>query len=135
MRALVLTLALAAPVCAEPMVPTFTEETASFPIFRHTGRDAEMVTAELAGDFEAPLYGMLAVADQIEAAQVAMAAVAAKMLAHIDEQVSRSATSTTRCASESAFTGLYVPSLSALPGDLPHPKPRRKPKKNSTAAS
>lgn len=29
MRALVLTLALAAPVCAEPMVPTFTEETAS----------------------------------------------------------------------------------------------------------
>ena len=38
-----------------------------FPIFRHNGRDAEMVTAELAGDFEAPLYGMLAVADQIEA--------------------------------------------------------------------
>lgn len=43
------------------------EEAASFPIFRHNGRDAEMVTAELAGDFEAPLYGMLAVADQIEA--------------------------------------------------------------------
>jgi multidrug efflux pump subunit AcrB len=43
------------------------EETSSFPIFRHNGRDAEMVTAELAGDFEAPLYGMLAVADQIEA--------------------------------------------------------------------
>jgi multidrug efflux pump subunit AcrB len=42
------------------------EEAASFPIFRHNGRDAEMVTAELAGDFEAPLYGMLAVADQIE---------------------------------------------------------------------
>jgi multidrug efflux pump subunit AcrB len=43
------------------------EEAASFPIFRRNGRDAEMVTAELAGAFEAPLYGMLAVADQIEA--------------------------------------------------------------------
>jgi multidrug efflux pump subunit AcrB len=43
------------------------EETSSFPIFRHNGRDAEMVTAELAGDFEAPLYGMLAVAERIEA--------------------------------------------------------------------
>jgi multidrug efflux pump subunit AcrB len=43
-----------------------TEEAASFPIFRHNGRNAEMVTAELAGAFEAPLYGMLAVADEIE---------------------------------------------------------------------
>ena len=43
------------------------EERTSFPIFRHNGRDAEMVTAELAGDYEAPLYGMLAVADRIEA--------------------------------------------------------------------
>jgi multidrug efflux pump subunit AcrB len=43
------------------------EEAASFPIFRHNGRDAEMVTAELAGAFEAPLYGMLAVAEQVEA--------------------------------------------------------------------
>jgi multidrug efflux pump subunit AcrB len=42
------------------------EEKASYPIFRHNGRDAEMVTAELAGDFEAPLYGMLAVADELE---------------------------------------------------------------------
>ncbi|MDX5349636.1 MAG: efflux RND transporter permease subunit [Paracoccaceae bacterium] len=42
------------------------EESASFPIFRHNGRDTEMVTAELAGAFEAPLYGMLAVADEIE---------------------------------------------------------------------
>ncbi|MBU9699626.1 efflux RND transporter permease subunit [Rhodobacteraceae bacterium HSP-20] len=42
-------------------------ETASFPVFRHNGREAEMVTAELAGDFEAPLYGMLAVARAIEA--------------------------------------------------------------------
>jgi multidrug efflux pump subunit AcrB len=43
-----------------------TEEAASFPIFRHNGRDAEMVTAELAGAFEAPLYGMLAVAAEID---------------------------------------------------------------------
>ena len=42
------------------------EEHASFPIFRHNGRDAEMVTAELAGAYEAPLYGMLAVADELE---------------------------------------------------------------------
>jgi multidrug efflux pump subunit AcrB len=46
-------------------VVTLTEEPASFPIFRHNGRDAEMVSAELAGAFEAPLYGMLAVADEI----------------------------------------------------------------------
>ena len=32
----------------------------SYPIFRHNGRAAEMVTAELAGDFEAPIYGMIA---------------------------------------------------------------------------
>jgi multidrug efflux pump subunit AcrB len=43
------------------------EEAASFPIFRHNGRDAEMVTAELAGAFEAPLYGMLAVAEGADA--------------------------------------------------------------------
>ncbi len=36
-------------------------ETASWPIYRHNARDAEMVTAELAGEYEAPLYGMLAV--------------------------------------------------------------------------
>ena len=44
-----------------------TEEKASFPIFRHNGKDAEMVTAELAGDFEAPLYGMLAVGQALDA--------------------------------------------------------------------
>ncbi|MDP3898178.1 MAG: efflux RND transporter permease subunit, partial [Mesorhizobium sp.] len=44
-----------------------TEERASFPVFRHNGRAAEMVTAELAGDFEAPLYGMLAVSEAIDA--------------------------------------------------------------------
>ena len=37
------------------------QERASFPVFRHNGRNAEMVTAELAGTFEAPLYGMIAV--------------------------------------------------------------------------
>ena len=40
-------------------------ETASFPIFRHNGRYAEMVSAEVAGKFEAPIYGMLAVDDKI----------------------------------------------------------------------
>jgi multidrug efflux pump subunit AcrB len=43
-----------------------TEERASFPIFRHNGRATEMVTGELAGDFEAPLYGMLAVAAELD---------------------------------------------------------------------
>ncbi|HHW32721.1 MAG TPA: efflux RND transporter permease subunit [Paracoccus solventivorans] len=43
------------------------EERASLPIFRRNGRAAEMVTAELAGEFEAPLYGMLAVQDALEA--------------------------------------------------------------------
>ena len=47
-------------------VVNIAEEQASFPIFRHNGRAAEMVMAELAGDFEAPLYGMLAVADEID---------------------------------------------------------------------
>jgi multidrug efflux pump subunit AcrB len=42
-------------------VVTVSDEQGSFPIFRHNGRNAEMVTAELAGDYEAPLYGMLAV--------------------------------------------------------------------------
>ena len=42
------------------------EEQASFPVFRHNGRYAEMVTAELAGDYEAPLYGMLAVQDAVD---------------------------------------------------------------------
>ena len=41
-------------------------EKASFPIFRHNGRPAEMVMAELAGAYEAPLYGMLAVGDAIK---------------------------------------------------------------------
>ncbi|GGE50929.1 efflux RND transporter permease subunit [Actibacterium pelagium] len=48
-------------------VVEISQETASFPIFRHNGRAAEMVMAELAGDFEAPLYGMLAVAEALDA--------------------------------------------------------------------
>ena len=43
------------------------EERASFPVFRHNGRDAEMVTGELAGAFEAPLYGMIAVGQALDA--------------------------------------------------------------------
>ncbi|WP_249693494.1 efflux RND transporter permease subunit [Stappia sp. WLB 29] len=43
------------------------DELSSQLIFRHNGRFADMVTAELAGDFEAPLYGMLAVRDAIDA--------------------------------------------------------------------
>ncbi|AXX96733.1 efflux RND transporter permease subunit [Profundibacter amoris] len=42
------------------------EERASFPIFRHNGRYAEMVMGEMAGRFEAPLYGMLAVANELD---------------------------------------------------------------------
>jgi multidrug efflux pump subunit AcrB len=48
-------------------VVTIGEERTSYPIFRRNGYDAIMVTAELAGDFEAPLYGMLEVADRLEA--------------------------------------------------------------------
>ena len=39
---------------------------ASFPIFRRDGNFAEMVTGELAGRFEAPIYGMLAVQEAID---------------------------------------------------------------------
>ena len=42
------------------------DEKSSFPVFRHNGRNAEMVTAELAGDYEAPLYGMIAVQEAID---------------------------------------------------------------------
>ena len=44
------------------------DEQASLPIFRHNGRPAEMVMAELAGSYEAPVYGILAVNDLIEKA-------------------------------------------------------------------
>jgi multidrug efflux pump subunit AcrB len=46
-------------------VVSVTREKASYPIFRRNGRAAEMVTAELAGAYEAPVYGMLAVSDAI----------------------------------------------------------------------
>jgi multidrug efflux pump subunit AcrB len=42
-------------------VVRLSEEKASHPVFRHNGRAAEMVVAELAGEFEAPLYGLIAV--------------------------------------------------------------------------
>ena len=42
-------------------------EPASPPIFRRDGRYAEMVQAELAGRFEAPIYGMFAVEDHLPA--------------------------------------------------------------------
>ncbi|MCR8548326.1 efflux RND transporter permease subunit [Salipiger sp. P9] len=41
-------------------------ERASYPIFRHNGYDVIMVQGELAGEYEAPLYGMLAVADVLD---------------------------------------------------------------------
>ncbi len=41
-------------------------EKASFPIFRRDGRFAEMIMAELAGRFEAPIYGMLAVEEALK---------------------------------------------------------------------
>lgn len=44
-----------------------TEEAGSHVIFRRDGRFAEMVMGELAGAFEAPIYGMLAVAERLEA--------------------------------------------------------------------
>jgi multidrug efflux pump subunit AcrB len=42
-------------------VVSVSREPASYPIYRHNGRAAEMVMAELAGAYEAPIYGMLAV--------------------------------------------------------------------------
>jgi multidrug efflux pump subunit AcrB len=40
-------------------------EPASYPIFRHNGRFAEMVTADVAGRLEAPVYGMLSVEEAV----------------------------------------------------------------------
>ena len=45
---------------------TVTRETASYPLYRRDGRFAEMVMGELAGAFEAPIYGMLAVEEALE---------------------------------------------------------------------
>ena len=49
-------------------VVTVKREGASFPIYRHNGRFAEMVSGEMAGRYEAPIYGMLAVDDKIAGA-------------------------------------------------------------------
>jgi multidrug efflux pump subunit AcrB len=45
-----------------------TREQGSYPLFRHNGRYAEMVSAEVAGRFEAPIYGMFAVEDALKKA-------------------------------------------------------------------
>ncbi len=45
---------------------TAREEAGSPVLFRRDGRAAEMVTAELAGAYEAPIYGMFAVSDAID---------------------------------------------------------------------
>ncbi|MDD3182569.1 MAG: efflux RND transporter permease subunit, partial [Alphaproteobacteria bacterium] len=47
-------------------VITIKTEPTSFPIYRRDGHYAEMVTAELAGRYEAPLYGMLAVEEALD---------------------------------------------------------------------
>jgi multidrug efflux pump subunit AcrB len=47
-------------------VVKMSEEAASYPLYRRDGRFAEMVMAEMAGSFEAPIYGMIAVQEQIE---------------------------------------------------------------------
>lgn len=47
-------------------VVSVNEEQSSYPIYRHNMRFAEMVTAELAGEFEAPVYGMIAVGEAID---------------------------------------------------------------------
>jgi len=47
-------------------VVNVSHELASYSLFRRDGRFAEMVQAEVAGRFEAPIYGMLAVRDRIK---------------------------------------------------------------------
>ncbi|MEO4042839.1 efflux RND transporter permease subunit [Hoeflea sp. CAU 1731] len=47
-------------------VVTIREEKSSYPIFRHNMRSTEMVMGELAGEFEAPVYGMIAVAKALD---------------------------------------------------------------------
>ena len=41
-------------------------ELSSFPVFRHNGRPTEMVMAELAGSYEAPVYGMIEVGNALD---------------------------------------------------------------------
>jgi len=47
-------------------VVSVSEEAGSHPIFRRDGRFAELVMAELAGEYEAPIYGMLAVQEALD---------------------------------------------------------------------
>lgn len=47
-------------------VVTATHETGSYSIFRRDGRAAEMVMADLAGAYEAPIYGMIEVAARVD---------------------------------------------------------------------
>ncbi|WP_321336732.1 efflux RND transporter permease subunit [Breoghania sp.] len=47
-------------------VLTITREPSSYLIFRHNLRPVEMIQADLAGEYEAPIYGMLAVQDKID---------------------------------------------------------------------
>ncbi len=47
-------------------VVTVSEETGSLPLFRRNGRFTEMVMGELAGAYEAPIYGMIDVAERID---------------------------------------------------------------------
>jgi multidrug efflux pump subunit AcrB len=47
-------------------VVTVKREPASYTLFRRDGRFAEMIEAEVAGRFEAPIYGMLAVEDRVK---------------------------------------------------------------------
>ncbi|GKX34448.1 MAG: multidrug transporter AcrB [Rhizobiaceae bacterium MnEN-MB40S] len=47
-------------------VVTIRQEESSYPIFRHNMRSTEMVMGELAGEFEAPVYGMIAVANALD---------------------------------------------------------------------
>ena len=49
-------------------VVTATQEAGSTHIFRRDGRDVDMIMAELAGAYEAPIYGMMAVDKAIRAA-------------------------------------------------------------------
>ncbi len=57
-------------------------EKSSFPIFRHNGLSAEMVTAELAGAYEAPLYGLLAVDSTLDKMDWPQAAQKPEILLH-----------------------------------------------------
>ena len=50
-------------------VVSLKKEQTSFPIFRHNGRPAEMVFGELAGAFEAPVYGMIDVGKVLDQMQ------------------------------------------------------------------